>query len=84
MCAHLVLSKLENGAFSGAKFVLIWCFFLQNGAPSWCKMCAHLVLSKLENGAFSGAKFVLIVVICVAHLSPRSHLGISCFWVVSL
>ena len=26
-------------------------FFLQNGAPSWCKICAHLVLSKLENGA---------------------------------
>ena len=44
---------VQNVCSSGA-------FFLQNGAPSWCKICAHLVLLKLENGAFSGAKFVLI------------------------
>ena len=45
---------------AGAKFVLIWCFFFQNGAPSWCKFCAHLVLLFLKMVLLAGAKFVLI------------------------
>ena len=28
---------------AGANVVLIWCYFLQNCPPSWCKICAHLV-----------------------------------------